>query len=218
MEGKRLVLWDWNGCLLDDCEWVYTHGPVRIFNHFDLPVPPLEAYRNEVESDFMTSFYWKYGIPKDVTAADLDAIMKQGYDAHGEPPLQDDARWALDGFRQQEWTQVLVTAFNPGLLERSLAHHGIAGFFAETHAGVRKKEPVFADVLARHGVEPKDAIGVTDTLSDVAMLEAVGVRPYIVPRGFHGRARIDAARAAHPRMQVCGSLMSVYYATAWPLA
>lgn len=207
--SKKLIIWDWNGCILDDCEYVYRQGPVRIFTHYGLPVPSLEAYRNEVESDFMKSFYWKYGIPADVTAKDLDAIMKKGYDEDGEPPMQPDAYTTLEVCRMRGHRQVLVTGFDGAMLERSLAHHGVRSYFEETHAGARKKTEIVRDILKRTGTEPDAAIGVTDTLSDVAMLEAAGVRAYICPRGFHGRARIDAARAANPMMVVIDDLKSL---------
>lgn len=207
----KLIIWDWNGCLLDDCEYVYRQGPVRIFAHYGLPCPSLESYRNEVESDFMTSFYWKYGIPRDVTAKELDALMKKGYDEDGEPPMQPDAVMTLEAMCRAGLRQDLVTGFNSGMLETSLAHHGVRSYFAEVHAGVRGKDKtgIFADILARQKLEPDRAIGVTDTLADVAMLEAAGVRAYICPRGFHGRARIDAARSAHPMMVVVDDLKSL---------
>lgn len=198
----KMILWDWNGCLLDDCEWVYAHGPVRIFSHFKLPVPPLETYRNEVESDFMKTFYWKYGIPADVTAKDLDDIMKQGYAESGEPPLQPDSAVTLEACRQLGIRQAMVTGFRADMLEKSLAHHGLTRYFEQVHAGARDKVPLFGQILAAAKLDASEAIGVTDTLSDVAMLQKAGITPYICPRGFHGKLRIDAARAAHPSMRV----------------
>jgi phosphoglycolate phosphatase-like HAD superfamily hydrolase len=207
--ATKMVLWDWNGCLLDDCEHVYHQGPVRIFTHYKLPVPSLEAYRNEVESDFMKSFYWKYGIPADVTAKDLDAIMKQGYAESGEPPLQPDAHALIVALHFIGIRQTLVTGFDRAMLETSLAHHGIRPYFEELHGNARKKTEIFKDILKRATLEPDQVVGVTDTLSDVEMLEAAGIRAYICPRGFHGRARIDAARAAHPLMVVIDGLASL---------
>lgn len=198
----KMILWDWNGCLLDDCEWVYAHGPVRIFAHFKLPVPPIETYRNEVESDFMRTFYWKYGIPPEVSAKDLDDIMKQGYAENGEPPLQPDAAVTLEACRRFGIRQSLVTGFRADMLEKSLAHHGLAQYFEQVRAGVRDKVPLFGQLLTEAGLDASEAIGVTDTLSDVAMLEKAGIKPYICPRGFHGKLRIDAARRTHPSMSV----------------
>lgn len=206
---KRLIIWDWNGCILDDCEYVYRQGPVRIFAHYGLTVPSLETYRNEVESDFMKSFYWKYGIPAEVSAKDLDGIMKKGYDEDGEPPMQPDSLTTLEICRMRGHRQILVTGFDGAMLEHSLAHHGVRGYFEETHANVRKKTDLVREILERTETPPDAAIGVTDTLSDVAMLEAAGVRAYICPRGFHGRARVDAARASHPMMVVVDDLKSL---------
>jgi phosphoglycolate phosphatase-like HAD superfamily hydrolase len=205
----KMILWDWNGCLLDDCEHVYMQGPVRIFAHFGLTCPPLETYRNEVESDFMTSFYWKYGIPAEVSAKDLDAIMKKGYDQQGEPPMQADAATTLEAMRRAGIRQALITGFDRAMVETSLLHHGVRGYFEEVHGNARKKTPIFQELLARAEIAPDQAIGVTDSLADVEMLQAAGVRAYICPRGFHGRARIDAARAAHPMMVVIDDLKSL---------
>lgn len=205
----RMILWDWNGCLLDDCEYVYKQGPVRIFAHYGLECPSLETYRNEVESDFMSSFYWKYGIPRDVSAKDLDAIMKKGYDEDGEPPMQADAVMTLEAMRRAGLRQTLITGFDRAMVETSLLHHGVRSYFEEVHGNARKKTPIFQELLDRAKLSPDQAIGVTDSLADVEMLEAAGVRAYICPRGFHGRARIDAARSKHPLMVVVNDLKSL---------
>jgi phosphoglycolate phosphatase-like HAD superfamily hydrolase len=201
----NLILWDFNGCLLDDCRHLYEHGVKEIFRRFGKEPPSFETFRREATSDFMSSFYWRHGIPREADAAVLDAIMRESY-SHLAPPLFADAAVSLRSFHDWGVRQVLVTGCDQATCKSILARDGIARFFQEIHCEVREKAPVFLGALERAGAAPEEAVGATDSVYDAETLAGIGVKPYVCWRGFHAPEYIRQAQPRLPMMTVIPDL------------
>ena len=187
MPKIRLVLHDWNGCLLDDVPHRFEHGPCAIFRHFGLPLPTLEDYSHNISSDFMV-WYYARGIPnsgdKKADGDMLNAIMRSNMATAEIPPLFPETKLFLDSLHELGVTQTLVSAMEENEFHRQLDHHHLRGHFAQVHGGIRGKAPIFRKLLGAFQVKPEEAIGVTDMMSDARELHEVGVKPIIVPRGY----------------------------------
>jgi FMN phosphatase YigB (HAD superfamily) len=203
---KRLILHDWNGCLIDDAPHRYEFGVCAIFDHYKKPRPTSEQYNTEITSDWI-QFYYNHGIPRGASVEqdkhDLDAIMNEHLLHAPIPPLFPETREFLDALAAQPHvTQILVSALNSHQFRRQYHAHGLSQYFTEVHAEIDKKSALFTKLLKQYSVLPEEAIGVTDSMSDVAQLAACGIDSIIVPRGY-----CKPNAAMFPRMRIAEDLL-----------
>jgi len=206
-----MILWDWNGCLLDDVPHRFLHGPCAIFAHYGLPAPTLEDYTHHISSDWIT-WYYDRGIPRsgDVKAdmKALNDIMQSGMAKADMPPLFHESEAVVHVLDRAGIIQALVSSLVLEEFDRQIDHHDMRHPFSDVSGGNRKeKAPTFQALLAKHGVAPEEAVGITDTISDVMELDKAGVRPILLPRGYIERTKIDEAlgRVTRTEPVVCDS-------------
>ncbi|MFA6603926.1 MAG: HAD family hydrolase [Patescibacteria group bacterium] len=203
----EIGLIDWNGTLQNDLGHIYECGVQRIFRHFKLPCPSLDDYRNEVTADFMTSFYWPRGIPAEISAADLNAIMSEGFKAKGVPAgVFADALGTMRKLRRRGYPLVLVSGYDSRKLAEAVARHGFTDLFEEVIGDARDKPAVFADLLRKRGLSGSAAAVVGDTIEDAAAAAAIGAVPFICPRGFHAIERILPLLIVVPNLVIVDDL------------
>ncbi len=206
MRKHDLVIFDWNGTLQDDLHHIYECGVQRIFRHFGLACPTLEQYRHEVTADFMV-FYRDHGVPADVTAQDLNAIMGEGFKEKGRPAdLFPDAAPVVTALRGRGYPLALASGYDSSKLAAAVARGGLAQAFFRVDGDVRDKAATFASIIAEAGATPDRTAVIGDTVEDVLGASAVGATPYICTRGFHPVERIEATRGDAPSLVIVGSL------------
>lgn len=85
-------------------------------------------------------------------------------------------------------------------LHACLAHHGVRELFATLQTADRhpsKPDPAMLEAaLHEAGVAPREAVMIGDTVFDIAMARAAGVRAIGVSWGYHEPAELRAAGAA----------------------
>jgi phosphoglycolate phosphatase-like HAD superfamily hydrolase len=208
---KGLCLWDWNGTIQDDLHHIYECGVQRIFREFDLPCPSIETYKNQVTADFMNTFYYPNGIPATVTSDQLNDIMAAGYKEKGtSAPLFPDATKVIRALQIMGYEQMLVTGYATAKLAAALERSGLADAFTHVVADVRDKPTMLRHCIYR---SPENAakrlVKIGDTVDDALAAYEVAATPYICPRGFHPRERIEAARASVPNLVIIDTLEAV---------
>ena len=209
MSLHKLVLWDLNGCLLDDARYIHQHGVTVIFRRFGLEPPDLATYLREAEPDFMP-FYWDRGIPRTETADSLNAIMLESFRQQPPAPFFDDALEALSTLAERGHAQVMVTSYDrTACVVRLRGLNNADGLFREIHGDVRDKRAKFREVLNSSGLDATDAIGISDTVGDAEALRDCGIVPVVVSRGFHDPDYVLAAVPRIPAMIVTQSLRDV---------
>lgn len=207
MRKFRLCILDWNGTLQDDLHHIYECGVQRIFRHYDLPVPTLDEYRHEVAADFMGSFYWPRGIPRDVTAADLNAIMAEGFKEKGTPPgLFPDAAAFVETLAGRGLTLVVASGYATAKLDAAVDRSGLGGHFLRVVGDVRDKPEAFAGLMEIAGADHFETVVVGDTVEDIEGALAVGATPFICTRGFHPENRLRQALSAASHFAICDTL------------
>lgn len=203
---KGLCLFDWNGTLQDDLHHIYECGVQRIFRHFGLQCPTIDQYRHECTHDFMASFYWPHGISKDVTAADLNAIMGEGFKAKGAPAgLFPDAAGIVRTLHLRGYQLMLVSGYDSSKLAAAVERSGLGPCFDHVVGDVRDKPAALRDCIERANDFSRLA-KIGDTVEDLLAAHEVGATPYICPRGFHPRERIEAARTQAPSLVLIENL------------
>ncbi len=211
MRRFDLCIFDFNGTLQDDLHFIYECGPRRIFEKFGLPCPDLDTYRNEVTGDFMVSFYWPHGIPREVTAEDLNAIMKAAMKEPGRRPAQlfPDALNALEAVAASGCENVLVSAYDSAKLAEGVARHGLGRFFSQIRGEVPDKAQEFFRLRVQRGVDPARICAIGDQVEDAVAAAQAGIVPVICPRGFHGRERIETVRRDIPSLVIIDDLAAL---------
>jgi phosphoglycolate phosphatase len=207
MRKYRFCILDWNGTLQDDLHHIYECGVQRIFRHFGLPCPTVEEFRHEVAADFMGSFYWPHGVPRDATAADLNAIMAEGFKEKGAPPgLFPDAVEFVETLASRGYLLVVASGYATAKLDAAVERSGLRSHFPRVVGDVRDKPAAFADLMESSGADHTETVVVGDTVEDIEGAKAVGAMPLVCTRGFHPRDRLAKALEGVPYFAICDTL------------
>ena len=199
----RLAVFDCDGTLVDGQASICT-AMEQAFAQFGLPLPP----RNEVRRAVGLS------LPQAVARLLPDAPPSQHRalaDAYklafraarqsGElqQPLYEGTAPLLERLRDAGWQLGIATGMSRRGLDHCLAMHGLSSHFvtlqtADTHPS--KPHPAMLEAaLVEAGTDSRDAVMIGDTVFDMAMAKAAGLRGLGVDWGYHERAELLAAGA-----------------------
>lgn len=200
----RLVVFDMDGTLIDTQALISEHmgsafaslglvpptpDDVRQIIGLSLPI----AVGQLARTDDLTLIEGLVGQYRDRYRASL------AQDADREP-LYPGAREALDRLKLQAGT-VLGIATGKGLtgVARILGNHGLAGHFVTLqtpdHNPSKPHPGMLLRAMAEAGAEPADTIMVGDTVFDIELARAAGVRSIGVGWGYHAPAHLLKAGA-----------------------
>lgn len=198
MANTSVVLWDWNGTLLDDRDFTLSclnalleefgypqrYGVDAYLELFDFPI---EEYYKKAGFDFARH-------PYPLLAERFMARYNPGA---GRCRPTAAAVETLAAVRGMGVRQVVLSATRQDTLHRQVAEQGLTGFFDELLGlgDIYGKSKVQAgrDWMARAGIDPHTAVMVGDTLHDAEVAAAMGARCVLVTTGHHSRSRLLTA-------------------------
>lgn len=192
----RLVLWDWNGTLLDDL--AYAIGVRnRTFPAFGLPrIGSVAEYHRQFTFP-VRRYYERAGVTDETFVAVAHAWMAEyvrGFDA---VPLHGDAVETLARFAAAGVRQAVLSATRRDMLESQIARFPIRACFTDvlglSDIYARSKEAVGLDYLARCGVPAASTLMIGDTLHDAEVARAMGTGCVLVARGHQSRETLLTA-------------------------
>jgi phosphoglycolate phosphatase len=96
----------------------------------------------------------------------------------------------LEEARRRDVPLAVVTGTPQEVIDATMDHFGIRHWFREVHGWPPLKAEHLAGLLARHGLNPGEALYVGDAVQDINAAEAVGIPFIAVDHGdgvFHGR-------------------------------
>lgn len=185
-QTPRLVLWDWNGTLLDDA--AYAMGVRnRVFPRFGLPtLDTLAAYHAQFTFP-VKEYYLRAGVTEENFVPVAHAWMAEYLRGCDTVPLFADAPAALDALHAAGCAQAVLSASQLDTLREQLAHAGILSRFEAvlglSHIFATSKEAIGRAYLQQCGVEPSACALLGDTLHDAEVAQALGCRCVLVARG-----------------------------------
>ena len=191
-----LVIWDWNGTLLDDTELCY-----RIAN--DMRQERGMQLMRDVE-EYRTYF----------TFPVIDYYRRMGYSFETEPfenisrqfvamyaerfplcPLQPCVEEALSAVLATGARQVLLSATGQDKLDEQVAHFKLGQYFDRVIGGSNNlangKADYAKDFLHESGVVPARAMFVGDTDHDFEIASSIGCGSAILISGHQSRAHLE---------------------------
>ncbi len=195
-----LVLWDWNGTLLNDVS-LCLDALNRLLARFGYSQRyDLDGYR-KIFGFPVEEYYLRAGF--DFSRNSFDELAKS-YMADYTPasvacPLTDDARPTLDRLHQAGLRQVILSASPIDTLRRQTAERGVADCF-DTMLGLgdiyaKSKVELGLSYLERSGFDPARAVMIGDSTHDYQVARALGVE-CILYSGGHQSAQVLAATGA----------------------
>ena len=192
----RLVLWDWNGTLLDDL--TYAIGVRnRTFPAFGLPrIGSVAEYHRQFTFP-VRRYYERAGVTDETFVAVAHAWMAEYVRGFGTVPLHGDAVETLARFAAAGVRQAVLSATRRDMLESQIARFPIRACFTDvlglSDIYARSKEAVGLDYLARCGVPAASTLMIGDTLHDAEVARAMGTGCVLVARGHQSRETLLTA-------------------------
>ncbi len=180
------VLWDWNGTLLDDVQ-VAVDVNNDIFPTFGLtPLGGLADYHRLFRFP-IREYYRDLGVTDDIFPSIANAWMQGYMERSKDCPLQKHALGALEAFHQAGFQQAILSASKEEYLHEQIARFPIGGYFQAalglSHIYATSKVDLAKEFLTNHGVDPRQAVFLGDTLHDAEVAEAIGCECILIARG-----------------------------------
>lgn len=200
MKKPSLILWDWNGTLLDDIDFSVDClnqllGEHDYPNNFDLTTYraifgfPIEDYYRRSGFDFE-----KHPFP--ILAKRYIEIFVPGSKACHTMPA---ARDALGAIHASGMKQVVLSASPTDLLTQQIAERDLTDFFDEIlgldDIYAKSKTARGTAWMAQSGIDPATAVMIGDTDHDADVAAAMGVRCILCTNGHQNREILAATGA-----------------------
>lgn len=196
----ELILWDWNGTLLDDLDLcldalnrlLARHGYPQRYDHDGYRAIfgfPIQDYYTRAGFDFtkdsfaeLAKDYMDYYIP----AAEACTLMPG-------------AQQTLSAFQTAGVRQVILSASPLTTLQAQVAQRGITGCFDRLlgldDIYAKSKIETGLRYLAESGFDPAHAVMIGDTTHDFEVAQALGVRCVLQTGGHQPRATLQSTGA-----------------------
>lgn len=200
MVHRKLVIWDWNGTLLND-----TAASVEAMNRMlarrGMPKLTEERYRSLFGFP-VQDYYVELGF--DFNKEGFDTLSIEFIENYRElqtaAVLHDGAEELLNAFRSQGTQQIILSAMERNTLLDDVTARGIEGYFTEI-LGVRDhyaagKKDIGMAYLSGSDINPNDIVLIGDTQHDYEVAVALGCGCILVAQGHHPFEKLAATGAA----------------------
>jgi len=195
MKNVKMIIWDWNGTLLDDT-MVCIDCMNNLLANRNKPLINFEQYRS-IFTFPVKEYYEAAGFdfskePFDTPALQFIDLYRRAVLTAG---LQPDAKDILEYFRKQGLPQAILSAMQHEFLEETIGMHNIQHYFAYIqgigdHFGNGKAEQ--ASILMQvSGYMPEEVIFIGDTIHDHEVALETGCEAILVANGHQSRERLE---------------------------
>ena len=200
LSGPRLLVWDFNGTILDDAALGQKVVGIMLARR---GLPPLGPRRYREIFDFPVEGYYRKagfdleGEPFSRLAEEYMALYLAGWQ---DCPLQKGALSALRLARKLGISQIILSATQQKMLENQVAQLHLDSYFdqlvgtGDIHARGKLEEG--RAWMAQRGCHPGEILYIGDTLHDAQMARALGVACVLVPGGHQSPGRLRQAEGA----------------------
>ncbi len=189
----KLLVWDWNGTIMDDMEFTYQIENRMLRERGMKEIPDREFYLNNFGFPII-AYYIKLGYdfsiyPYEELAAEFHRIYTEGYRCC---PLRAGAIETLSAVQKMHIPQTLLSASEQNRLIEQTSYYGVGSYFQEllglsdeyAHSKVDRAK----QYIQTHGIDPKDVLFIGDTDHDYEASASVGCNCVLLTGGHQGRA------------------------------
>jgi phosphoglycolate phosphatase len=200
IKGKTLIIWDWNGTLLDD-RAVCIASMNRMLTRRGMPLVSetryLELFRFPVKDYYIDLGFDFVREPFESLSVEFIAHYRELQPAAS---LYNGAVDLLNAFRKQGLKQIIVSAMEQHTLIQDVSDRGITPYFdailgAEDHFA-HGKAAIARNYLVSSGVRADEIIMLGDTAHDFDVSAILGCSCILVSQGHHDAVRLMATGAS----------------------
>jgi phosphoglycolate phosphatase len=193
--GYAVILWDWNGTLLDDGSF-----GIGIINAMLERRGYLPRSRDEHGQlfDFPVRLYYErlgFDFEKEPFEVVSQEFVDQYLAGARGCPLRVGARETLACLREAGYRQSVLSASRQDYLEGFIAHFGLGEFFEEllgidsVHAPGKVARG--REWIRESGLDPARVLLIGDTMHDAQVAREMGIDCWLLEDGHHPRARLE---------------------------
>jgi len=199
IKGKTLVIWDWNGTLLDD-RAVCIASMNRMLTRRGMTLVTETRYR-ELFRFPVKNYYVDLGF--DFGFESFESLSVEFIDHYRElqpaASLHAGAVELLTAFRKQGLRQIILSAMERSTLMQDVDDRGITSYFdsilgAEDHYA-NGKVSIARDYLFASGLGAEEIIMLGDTEHDYEVSAILGCTCVLISQGHHDAERLMATGA-----------------------
>ncbi len=195
-----LVIWDWNGTLLDDTATCYRIANEMRVERGMAPMPGIDYYRS-VFGFPVIEYYKRMGYTFETEP--YENISHEFHEMYAERvqacPLQPCAVDTLRTVLSRGARQVLLSASGQRMLDDQVAIFSLGGFFDRIIGNpdnfAHGKEDHAREFLQKSGVSPDRALFVGDTDHDFEIADSLGCNCALLVPGHQTREHLAALGA-----------------------
>jgi phosphoglycolate phosphatase len=201
IHGKRHIIWDWNGTLLNDIEHAVRINNQMLSDEGLKPVT-LEQYKKSFGFPVI-DYYRKLGFD---TSPESFHELCERFNHYFQGGLGQCELWpgtveTLQHVKAEGLVQSVLSASQQQILEASIAHFGLQAYFDHLVGIADKKAGSKIDrgrqLIQMAGVDKAHTMMIGDTDHDHEVAEALGIDLLLVE---HGQQHADRLRAIHHRV------------------
>ncbi len=195
--AKKVLIWDWNGTLLDDVDYCVQTMNV-LLKRRGLPLIDKEIYRN-IFTFPVINYYKKVGfdLKKEGFEKPAHEYIDLYFGNFHKTKLFPYVQTVLETLKQRGFKQVVLSAMEHASLEKTLAEKGILSYFdlvtgIGDHYGGSKTD-VGLQLMEKLPEKPEEILMIGDTLHDKEVADAMGVDIVLVSQGHYSVDRLKSA-------------------------
>ncbi len=195
MFGYDVVIWDWNGTLLDDL-WLALETANGMLRRRGLPEMDAQRYR-EIFDFPVEHYYRRAGF--DFSVEPFSVLAQEfitGFNSRiHECRLHPRAEEVVQALQHDGVTQLVLSASRESTLHAAVRQRGLHHFFDALHGlhddlAVSKAE-VGMELIAQHRLAPQRTVLIGDTVHDAEVAREMGVACILIAGGHHARERLE---------------------------
>ena len=190
----KLVIWDWNGTLVDDAQASFE-SVNDMLTRRSLPLITFEQYSSYIETPIIGFYRHIF----DIDSMDFGEVSREFHEGSTlhmrSRGLMPGAAEVLEQLRAAGIRQVIISSCEKSSLAAQVESYGILHYFDailgadDFHAGSKIDRAV--GYMARCSISPAQTVVVGDLLHDAEMAQAIGARCLLVARGHQLRAHLE---------------------------
>jgi phosphoglycolate phosphatase len=192
--GYAVILWDWNGTLLDD--GVFGLEIINAMLRRRGLREPDRAEHGRLFDFPVRRYYERLGF--DFAAEPFETVSHEFVDAYvagaSSCALREGAEETLAWARERGLRQSVLSASRQDYLERFVGHYGLRDYFDEllgidsVHAPGKSGRG--REWIREAGIDPARVLLIGDTVHDSEVAEAMGIDCWLVEGGHHAAERL----------------------------
>ncbi len=199
MRNNKVVIWDWNGTIVDDA-FLFVEIMNDFLEDFGLKKITLEDYRNHFcfpVHDYYVSLGFNLS-DGDFRLLTLEFIKKYK-EKMFNPKLKKNISVVIKHLYSRGFSQFVVSAQEQKLLNRSVGFYNLKKYFSGIY-GLDNNFAVSKLALAKNNLGPllgplSFPLVIGDTLHDLEMASYIGASCYLVSWGHNSLSRLKKSKA-----------------------